>query len=37
MGPEGNVDRVTMKAVSPIADFSWDYHDLEFRPVAAKK
>ncbi|MDB5366446.1 MAG: hypothetical protein JWM77_2373 [Rhodospirillales bacterium] len=37
MGPEGNVERITMKAVSPIADFSWDYHDLEFRPVAAKK
>jgi CubicO group peptidase (beta-lactamase class C family) len=37
MGPEGNIERITMKAVSPIADFSWDYHDLEFRPIAAKK
>jgi len=32
----GKVDRVTMKAVSPVADFSWDYHDLMFRPVAAR-
>lgn len=37
MGPEGNVERITMKAVSPIADFSWDYHDLEFHPIAANK
>lgn len=34
---EGAVDRVTMKTVSPIADFSYDYHDLLFKPVAAKK
>jgi hypothetical protein len=32
---DGKVDRITMKAVSPIADFSWDYHDLLFTPVAA--
>ncbi|MBX7483472.1 serine hydrolase [Qipengyuania qiaonensis] len=32
---EGAVERVTMKAVSPVADFSWDYHDLLFEPVAA--
>ena len=31
---EGAVDRITMKAVSPVADFSWDYRDLMFRPVA---
>lgn len=30
---EGRVERVTMKAVSPLADFSWDYHDLMFTPV----
>jgi len=30
---DGKVDRVTMKAVSPIADFSYDYHDLLFTPV----
>jgi CubicO group peptidase (beta-lactamase class C family) len=32
----GKVERVTMKAVSPIADFSWDYHDLLFTPAAKK-
>jgi hypothetical protein len=32
---EGKVERVTMKAVSPTADFSFDYHDLDFTPVAA--
>ncbi len=32
---QGKVDRITMKAVSPTADFSFDYHDLNFTPVAA--
>ncbi|WP_390548742.1 serine hydrolase [Qipengyuania sp. MTN3-11] len=30
---EGDVARITMKAVSPAADFSFDYHDLDFTPV----
>jgi hypothetical protein len=30
---EGKPARVTMKAVSPVADFSFDYHDLLFTPV----
>lgn len=30
---DGNVERVTMKAVSPIADFSYDYQDLLFKPI----
>ena len=29
----GKVDRVTMKPVSPTADFSWDYQDLLFTPA----
>ncbi len=33
---DGKVARVTMKAASPIADFSWDYHDLQFVPKVAK-
>ena len=33
--PEGSVDTFRMKAVSPLADFSFDYQDLLFRPVAA--
>lgn len=30
---DGKVERVTMKPVSPVVDFSWDYQDLLFRPV----
>jgi hypothetical protein len=30
---EGKVERVTMRATSEIADFSFDYHDLLFRPA----
>ncbi|WP_426687594.1 serine hydrolase [Rhodanobacter ginsengiterrae] len=35
--PDGSVDRMTMKAISPIADFSWDYQDLRFVPVSVGK
>jgi len=34
---DGKVERVTMKPVSPLADFSYDYHDLLFTPVPASK
>jgi hypothetical protein len=30
---DGKIDRVTMKPVSPLADFSYDFQDLLFRPV----
>ncbi len=30
---DGKVTGVTMKALSPIADFSYDYHHLAFAPV----
>jgi CubicO group peptidase (beta-lactamase class C family) len=30
---QGKVERMTMRAVSPLADFSFDYQDLLFRPV----
>jgi hypothetical protein len=30
--PDGTIERMTMKAVSPIADFSFDYHDLLLMP-----
>ena len=33
--PDGAVDRFQMAAVSPLADFSFDYQDLLFRPVPA--
>lgn len=31
---DGKVARITLQAVSPLADFSWDYSDLEFTPAA---
>jgi hypothetical protein len=31
--PDGSIDHFTMKAVSPLADFSFDYQDLLFTPV----
>jgi hypothetical protein len=34
---EGKVERITMKPVSPLADFSYDYQDLRFEPVKAKQ
>ncbi len=34
---DGKVDRITLKPASPLADFSWDYQDLLFRPVEVKK
>ena len=33
----GKIDRVTMKPVSPAADFSWDYQDLLFTPDSPKE
>jgi CubicO group peptidase (beta-lactamase class C family) len=33
LNADGKVERVTMKPVSPIADFSYDYQDLLFTPV----
>lgn len=32
---EGRVERITMKAVSPLADFSYNYQDLLFTPRPA--
>jgi hypothetical protein len=31
--PDGNIDQMKMAAVSPLADFSFDYQDLLFTPV----
>ena len=33
---DGKVERITMKPVSPTADFSFDYQDLNFAPVAGR-
>jgi len=39
LNANGEIDHFTMSAVSPLADFSFDYQDLYFRPVkgAAEK
>ncbi|KTE18816.1 serine hydrolase [Sphingopyxis sp. H050] len=34
---DGKVTGAKLKAVSQIADFSWDYHDLDLKPVEGKK
>jgi hypothetical protein len=33
MSPEGKVERIRMKAVSPATDFSYDFHDLDLTRV----
>jgi CubicO group peptidase (beta-lactamase class C family) len=37
LNADGKVERVTMKPVSPAADFSYDYQDLLFTPVETAK
>ncbi len=32
--PQGDVESIAMKAVSPTTDFSFDFHDLDLRRVA---
>jgi len=34
LNADGAIDRASMRAVSPLADFSFDYQDLDLRPVA---
>ena len=34
---DGKVERITLKPVSPLADFSYDYQDLDFRPASSIK
>ncbi len=33
--PDGSIDHFTMAAVSPLADFSFDYQDLTFTPATS--
>lgn len=32
LNPDGSVERMSLRAISPLADFSFDYQDLQFRP-----
>lgn len=34
---DGKIERITMKSVSPLADFSYDYQDLLFQPLKIEK
>jgi CubicO group peptidase (beta-lactamase class C family) len=34
LGPDGKVESIRMKAVSPATDFSFDFHDVDLRRVA---
>jgi CubicO group peptidase (beta-lactamase class C family) len=36
LAEDGSVSRATMSPISPLADFSFDYRDLELKPAAAK-
>lgn len=33
--PDGSIEEARMSAVSPLTDFSFDFHDLRLKPVAA--
>ena len=37
LNPDGSIDGFRMTAVSPLADFSFDYQDLEFRPLRSSR
>ena len=37
LNPDGSIDSARMAAVSPLADFSFDYQDLLLKPAAAEK
>ena len=32
LNPDGSIDQVKMRAVSPATDFSFDFHDLLLKP-----
>jgi CubicO group peptidase (beta-lactamase class C family) len=36
LNPDGSIDRARMQAVSPLADFSFDYQDLLLKPADTK-
>ena len=36
LGPDGNIREVRMQAISPLTDFSFDFHDLRLVPLAAE-
>ncbi|MGH3118169.1 MAG: DUF3471 domain-containing protein, partial [Gaiellales bacterium] len=37
LSPDGSIETMKMAAVSPLADFSYDFEDLLFRPAEARR
>lgn len=37
LNPDGSIDQVKMKAVSPATDFSFDFHDLLLKPAQKER
>jgi hypothetical protein len=37
LGPDGKVESVKVQPVSPLTDFSFDFQDLDLRPVSAAR
>lgn len=37
LNPDGSIDQVKMRAVSPETDFSFDFHDLLLRPAPRQR
>jgi hypothetical protein len=35
LGPDGSIETMKMAAVSPLADFSYDFQDLLFKPAVS--
>jgi hypothetical protein len=35
LNPDGSIDSARMAAVSPLADFSFDYQDLLLKPAVS--
>ena len=35
--PDGAIDSVKMEAVSPLTDFSFDFHDLQLKPIGKRR
>ena len=35
--PDGNIEQMKMVAVSPLTDFSFDFHDLLFTPASSER
>jgi hypothetical protein len=37
LNSDGSIDTMKMAAISPLADFSYDFQDFLFRPAAVRR